>query len=282
MAIKYRKVDPRIWRDEKFRFLDQSDQLITLYTITAQVNRIGIFNFSPGRASEELKLDYETFIKRFGNVCQTFKWSFDATMRVLYLPTWWKYNFPENANVLKGNLKDLHDVPATSLIDCFYTNIRYLGTYTETFTQTLAEHYPKRPAIQEQEQEQEQLIIPKGIMLGTAAQPDTLNEDTPPKVKIPYKKIIDLLNERAGTEFQHTTKVTRSKIKARFNEGFTFADFETVIDHIVSEWATDEKYCDYIRPITIFSTKFEGYLQAAKKKGKDRGGRLGTWKEGKQ
>jgi uncharacterized phage protein (TIGR02220 family) len=44
------------------------------------------------------------------------------------------------------------------------------------------------------------------------------------------------------------------------NEGFTLADFKTVIDHKTSEWLDDPHWSKYLRPDTLFGTKFESYL----------------------
>ena len=72
---------------------------------------------------------------------------------MLYLPTWWKYNCPENPNVLKACLADLHEVPQTSLITQFSANLRYLPeTFHQTFREGLPKPSPQRMADQEQEQ----------------------------------------------------------------------------------------------------------------------------------
>jgi len=65
---RFRKIDPRTWRDEKFRHLDPLDKLIAFYILTGQTNRIGIFNFSPAMAVEEIG----TIRKPSPNVSQTF------------------------------------------------------------------------------------------------------------------------------------------------------------------------------------------------------------------
>lgn len=161
MAARFRKIDPRIWTDEKFRKLTSDQQRIALYVLTAQSNRIGLFLFSPGKACEDLGTLPPTFQKGFRTVCQTLNWSWDTEARVLYLPTWWKYNHPENANNMIGNLKDFDDLPETPLLERFSSNTTYLSSsLAETFTQTLAKRYPqrspKRSPSQEQEQEQEQ------------------------------------------------------------------------------------------------------------------------------
>jgi len=81
---------------------------------------------------------------------------------------------------------------------------------------------------------------------------------------IPTKDIVDHLNSVAGTQFKHTTAKTKALIKARFNEGFVLEDFKTVIDAKWREWRGNAEMVRYIRPETLFGTKFEGYLMAAK------------------
>lgn len=77
---------------------------------------------------------------------------------------------------------------------------------------------------------------------------------------VPYKEIVDHLNEKADRQFRHTTNKTKSLIKARFNEGFKLEDFEQVIDVKVAEWAKDNEMSKFLRPETLFGTKFESYL----------------------
>ena len=49
-------------------------------------------------------------------------------------------------------------------------------------------------------------------------------------------------------------------------EGFTLDDFKTVIKAKNFEWCNNPDMEQYIRPQTIFGTKFESYLQAAKER----------------
>lgn len=76
---------------------------------------------------------------------------------------------------------------------------------------------------------------------------------------IPYEEIINYLNLKANKNFRHNIKKTRSLIQARFNEGFTLNDFKIVIDKKCKEWLKTE-FEKYLRPETLFSNKFEGYL----------------------
>ena len=78
----------------------------------------------------------------------------------------------------------------------------------------------------------------------------------------PFKEIIEYLNQRTGKNYKYSSKATQKHIRARTKEGFSLEDFKRVIDWKVSEWAgTDME--KYLRPETLFGTKFEGYLNAA-------------------
>jgi uncharacterized phage protein (TIGR02220 family) len=74
------------------------------------------------------------------------------------------------------------------------------------------------------------------------------------------KEIVSFLNETAGTKYKPASKKTSDLIRARFAEGFTVEDFKTVISKKTAEWQTSEKMAIFIRPETLFSNKFEGYL----------------------
>lgn len=79
------------------------------------------------------------------------------------------------------------------------------------------------------------------------------------KEKIPYDEIIGYLNTMACTRYKSTTPKTRALIKARWEEGFKEIDFTTVIKKKCDSWlGTDME--KYLRPETLFGTKFEGYL----------------------
>lgn len=86
------------------------------------------------------------------------------------------------------------------------------------------------------------------------------NSSGKPEPHLPYKEIINYLNQKTGTRYKVTSKVNQRLIKARFNEGYTLDDFKEVIDKKVHEWGSDEKMSKFLRPATLFGTKFESYL----------------------
>lgn len=83
---------------------------------------------------------------------------------------------------------------------------------------------------------------------------------------IPYDRVIKYLNAKAGTNYRATNKATQRLIKARFNEGMTTKDFKKVIDNKCDDWLKDPKMHEYLRPVTLFGSKFESYLNQKPKR----------------
>jgi uncharacterized phage protein (TIGR02220 family) len=81
-----------------------------------------------------------------------------------------------------------------------------------------------------------------------------------PSLKIPYEKIIAHLNNKTQKHFKHDNKTTQAHIRARWQQGFVLDDFISVIDKKTAKWGHDPKMADYLRPETLFGSKFEAYL----------------------
>ncbi len=81
-----------------------------------------------------------------------------------------------------------------------------------------------------------------------------------PKEKIPFAEIVDHLNKVCGTSFKASTKTSRELIRARWGNGFRLDDFKYVIDKKARDWINDPEMSRYLRPLTLFGTKFESYL----------------------
>ena len=77
---------------------------------------------------------------------------------------------------------------------------------------------------------------------------------------IPYAEIITYFNEVAGTHYLLRGREIKRFIKARWNEGFRLDDFKTVLDKKAAQWKNDAKMSKYLRFETLFSNKFESYL----------------------
>ena len=81
-----------------------------------------------------------------------------------------------------------------------------------------------------------------------------------------YAPVILYLNEKTGKAFKPTSRKTRDLIKSRMKEGWTLEDFKAVIDNKCAQWLTDAKMQEFLRPSTLFGTRFEEYLNAGGRK----------------
>jgi uncharacterized phage protein (TIGR02220 family) len=87
-----------------------------------------------------------------------------------------------------------------------------------------------------------------------------LNNEKEVKDIIPFAEIIDYLNLKTEKNFKSSTQSHKNHIKARWKEGYRLVDFKKVIDIKSSEWLKDPKTSVWLRPETLFGTKFESYL----------------------
>jgi uncharacterized phage protein (TIGR02220 family) len=74
-----------------------------------------------------------------------------------------------------------------------------------------------------------------------------------------YCAVINYLNQTLDTKYKTSSNKNKSLINARMDEGFTLEDFKTVIQKKSNEWNNTDMQ-KYLRPETLFGTKFEGYL----------------------
>ena len=91
---------------------------------------------------------------------------------------------------------------------------------------------------------------------------DTKNTDSDSDSDIYIVEILDHLNQKTNSSYRPSSKKTQRLIRARKKEGYTLDDFKTVIDKKTAEWFHNPKMQQYLRPETLFGTKFESYLNA--------------------
>lgn len=116
-------------------------------------------------------------------------------------------------------------------------------------------HEPETIAAEKQEEKPAKILNLKGKHKKLAANLEGSHD--------PIARIVAKLNEVTGKSFRATTKATRVHISARLAEGYTEEEFFKVIENRAAKWLNDPKMREYLRPETLFATKFEGYLQDA-------------------
>lgn len=90
--------------------------------------------------------------------------------------------------------------------------------------------------------------------------PETTTKTTAEKKDIPYAAVIEYLNSQTHSAYRTESKKTKKLIRARWLEGFRLGDFKKVIDLKAEEWLHDPYWRKFLRPETLFGTRFESYL----------------------
>lgn len=244
-TARYRRFAICFWTDEDVQSLPPLEKLVAAYCITSpQSNRCGYYRLSVAAASEDLGMVAETFTELLRNVVETLQWGWDERAKVIFLPSWWKWNPPDNPNVLMGSLNDLTEVPKSLLLEHFAENVEHLdGNLRETFTQRFAK--PRRNQEQEQYQEQyqeqkqkhdqeQQQEFPKGTPL---VETKAISPPAPESGKrITVAEQVQQVNARYLHHHPRAAKLLTAaskeyrNIAARLKEGYSVDDLCAAID----------------------------------------------------
>lgn len=87
-----------------------------------------------------------------------------------------------------------------------------------------------------------------------------VNKRKEKKIKENISIIISDLNSILNTSYKPNTPKTQELIIARMKEGAILDDFKTVHRKMAKAWGTDNKMRQFLRPQTLYSNKFESYL----------------------
>ncbi|MED1659571.1 conserved phage C-terminal domain-containing protein [Bacillus licheniformis] len=256
---KYRHVHTEFWQDPKvLEEMTPEDRYFYLYLLTnPNTSQIGIYSitkkqmaFDLGYSIESINSLMERFLKHHKLV------EFNPTTREIAIIKWGKYNLTKAGKPMLDCIqKELRQVKDRSLIQLIYPHIP-----NESIKQLFIRYVNDTSTTSDQKEKEKEKEKENNILS------DNPDDASPEKDEIPYKLIIDLLNKVAGTKYRHTTAKTRSLIKARWNEGNRFEDFKHVILVKWEEWrGTDMD--KYLRPETLFGTKFENYRNQKPKGG---------------
>jgi uncharacterized phage protein (TIGR02220 family) len=174
-----------------------------------------------------------------------------------------KYNRAAVANDLNFKLVDFDKFIAFLLNDCELIQECEIGVYTtdivqENFQKVSSDRKSARERSRRRWENTHQSSPEK-----KQSSPEKVSKVKESKVKELICRVVDYLNRKTNSNYQPTTKDTIRLITARHNEGFTADNFKIVIDFKCKQWLGDGEKQEFLRPQTLFSNKFEGYLNAA-------------------
>lgn len=205
---RYRKIDPRIWNDEKFASLSHEAQRAFFFILThPSMTSLGAFRISAAGMAQELGLTEKGFQEPFHELLSKGIVRYDEKSFLVFAPNFLKYNPPENPNVIKGWAVALDYLPECGLKhevllkakQCASNTDKGLKAFVDAFgdichiaPKGFQEPFPKGMPIQEQEQEQEQEIKVGGAFSEKVADaPEPSFSDFPEEVSSGDDRLLD-------------------------------------------------------------------------------------------
>lgn len=160
---RYRKVDPRIWNDEKFRSLSDDAKLVFFMLLThPNMTALGAMRATVGGLAEEMGWGLERFREAFREALSKGMAEHDQKACLVMLPKFLKYNPPESPNVVKAWADSLDLLPECGLKTRVITeSVAFLKGKSKAFQEALPEAFAKTMPNQEQEQEQDLSLSPR-------------------------------------------------------------------------------------------------------------------------
>lgn len=229
MAI-YRNISMNFWTDTKV--VDEfspEDKYFMLYCLTNQyTNLCGCYEISIKQMTRDTGYNEETILKlldRFKNKYCIL--DYNKQNKEIYINNWYKYNWTKSEKLDKPLLNEI-------------TNIK-----TIQFKRKLTDLYNERDTVS----------IPYTYPIDT-----TVSVSVTDTVSDLYKEVIDYLNKKTNKNFKYTSTNSKKHINARIKEGYVLNDFKKVIDIKTNDWLNDKKMNKYLRPETLFGSKFENYI----------------------
>jgi hypothetical protein len=159
---RYRKIDPRIWNDEKFRMVSDDAKLIFFLLLThPHMTALGAMRATLAGLAAALGWPGNRFRRGFAQLLQQAMVRHDEGAACIWLPHFLKYNPPENPNVVKSWQASLDLLPECPLKDQVLQGCRHLvDRLPQGFREGLPE--PLRKGMPNQEQEPEPEPEPEG------------------------------------------------------------------------------------------------------------------------
>lgn len=248
MGIK-RIVDTSFWTDDKVvEEFSPEDKLFMLYLMTnPHTTQLGIYSLSKKIMAFELGYSVEAIsvlIERFETKYDIIRFSKDTNE--IALKNSLRHNIVKGGKPVEDLLiKEIKKVKNKSLLEFVYDELVLHDNLNKTVEDVIERM--KNEIEKENDNDNDNDV----------SYHDSSHESYHDSIN----QIVDYLNIKIGARYRANSKSTAKHIKARLKEGFSLEDFFKVIDKKYWEWyGTDME--QYLRPETLFGTKFESYLNS--------------------
>lgn len=260
MAIK-RVVDTSFWTDSNVVDLfSPEDKYFMLYILTnPHTTQLGIYELNIRIASFEMGYSTETvtvLIDRFETKYNIIKYNKET--REIAIKNFLVHSIIKGGKPVADCLnKEIRLVKDKSLIDWVFSSIKNKTSINITVRDVIERNDNENDNDNDNDNEVSYHDSYHDSYIGQS--PDDVQTNKEKDTLSGYECVIDYLNEKVGTRYSFKSAKTKRLMKARVNEGYTVDDFKKVIDVKVADWLENDM-AKFLRPETLFSNKFEGYL----------------------
>lgn len=228
---RYRKVDVKIWADEKFNALSERAKLVFFYELThPNLTMVGAMRATVPGLAAELGMETEAFREAFREVLAKGMAKHDEKASFFWLPNFLRYNRPESPNVVKSWPEAFDLLPECHMKADLFQQLKgfaegltkgFREAFTEVFPEGFAEAFAKGMPNQEQEQEQKQ---EQEITLSL------LPDENGPARSHP-DAFVAVWNENRGTlpRILDLSDDRRKKVQTRIRKGLTIERFTEAV-----------------------------------------------------
>ena len=125
--LPWRKAYPHEWESPAVQGLTPQQKLVWEFLCHGpQTNRIGYYHWKPKHAAVTLGIRAEELGGDFRAVIEALGWRFDPKASVVWNPTFFRHNSPDNEDHAAGNVRDLEAVPRSVLDTEFLNHTKFL------------------------------------------------------------------------------------------------------------------------------------------------------------
>ena len=149
--------------------------------------------------------------------------------------------------------------------------VKYQEDSTQAERQKASRAKRRREEIREEEIRREEIRREEKDYSPPATQAGDSSLDTTVNAKAKTWKVeknqqanlwLEMLNRETSKKFR-SVEANLRPIRARLQEGYTLEEAEQVVRCKIGKWQDDPKMEEYLRPVTLFGTKFDSYLAEA-------------------
>lgn len=154
---RYRKIDPRIWNDEKFRAMSDNGKLLFFLLLThPHMTSLGAMRGTLAGLGAELGWSEKVFRQAFQEAFSRGLVKYSEIAAFIWLPNFINYNKPENPNVFKSWESSFDLIPECELKNELIQSVKdFAKDLSKAFQDALPEVFRTPLLIQEQEHKQE-------------------------------------------------------------------------------------------------------------------------------